>query len=357
MIKSNNDDLIDPSDGSNIVLTKNIKTVFRNADLFNKEDFYNVKKRTVSYNTNKLPHNFIKVRKINPIKSLIPNSPIDEYEYKKDEEIKKVDNITSVYTLMKREHTYLRMSYEFYISKSHPGVLPTLLAEICDKIYLVKTLILLKKFEITSIYISLYMLYHILLFSLLCGFFTINTIKRIWADDNFLSLRFYLLYGFIANVIDWVIYKIFILLLDNQDRIRALVKLSNDYTSNKSSKLVTKENEEGMNNEVNTTSIQIQQKIEEKYDELMKKIKIQMAIFYIATLFLTGFLFMYLVSFFAIYTGTKKLVIKAYYISIIEITIIKFVYGLCLGSLRIAAEIHKFKNLYNFVYICDKYLS
>ena len=133
---------------------------------------------------------------------------------------------------MKREHTYLRMSYEFYISKKHPGILPTLLAEIFDKIYLVKTLILLKKFEITSIYISLYMFYHILLVSLLCGFFTINTIKRIWADDDFPTLRFYLLYGFIANVIDWVIYKIFILLLDNQDRIRALVKLGDDFTNN-----------------------------------------------------------------------------------------------------------------------------
>ena len=66
---------------------------------------------------------------------------------------------------------------------------------------------------------------------------------------------------------------------------------------------------------------------------------------------------MYLTSFFAIYTGTKKLVLKAYYISIIEIVIIKFVYGLCLGSLRIAAEVNKFKNLYNFVYICDKYLA
>ena len=82
-----------------------------------------------------------------------------------------------------------------------------------------------------------------------------------------------------------------------------------------------------------------------------------MALLYIANFFLTGFLFMYLISFFAVYTGTKKLIIKAYYISIIEITIIKFVYGLSLGSLRIAAEINKFKNLYNFVYICDKYLS
>ena len=357
MIKSNNDILIEHSDGSNAILTKNMKTVFRNSDLFKKENYYNSKKRTISYNINKLPQNYIKIRKINPFKNLKKNNHIDEYEYKKEDELKKVDNITSIYTLMKREQTYLRRSYEFYMSKKHPGILPTLLAEIFDKIYLVKTLIFLKKFEITSIYISLYMFYHILLASLLCGFFTINTIKRIWADDDFPTLRFYLLYGFIANVIDWVIYKIFILLLDNQDRIRALVKLGNDFTNNKSLKFITKENEEGMNNDVISTNIQVQQRIEEKYDELMKKIRIQTALFYIANFFLTGFLFMYLISFFAIYTGTKKLVIKAYYISIIEITIIKFVYGLSLGSLRIAAEINKFKNLYNFVYICDKYLS
>ena len=177
------------------------------------------------------------------------------------------------------------------------------------------------------------------------------------ADDDFPTLSFYLLYGFIANVIDWVIYKIFILLLDNQDRIRTLVKLGDDFTNTKSINLITKENEEGINNEVINTNIQVQQRIEEKYDELMKKIRIQTALFYIANFFLTGFLFMYLIPFFAIYTGTKKLVIKAYYISIIEITIIKFVYGLSLGSLRIAAEINKFKNLNNFVYICDKYLS
>ena len=357
ILKSNNDELIEHSDGSNVILTKNMKTVFRNNDLFKKENYYNSKKKTVSYNINKLPQNYIKIRKINPFKNLKQNNPIDEYEYKKEDELSKFDNITSIYTLMKREHTYLRMSYEFYISKKHPGILPTLLAEIFDKIYLVKTLILLKKFEITSIYISLYMFYHILLVSLLCGFFTINTIKRIWADNDFPTLSFYLLYGFIANVIDWVIYKIFILLLDNQDRIRALVKLGDDFTNTKSINLITKENEEGINNEVVNTNIQVQQRIEEKYDELMKKIRLQMTLFYIVNFFLTGFLFMYLISFFAVYTGTKKLIIKAYYISIIEITIIKFVYGLSLGSLRIAAEINKFKNLYNFVYICDKYLS
>ena len=356
-IKINNDDMIEGSDSSNIPIAKKVKNIFRNSDLFKRDDYYNVKERTISYNINKQPKNLINVRKISPIRSLEPNTPIEDYEMKKEQEMQKVDNITSIYTLMKREHTYLRMSYEFYLSKIHPGILPTILAEICDKIYLIKTLVLLKKFEVTSVYISLYIFYHILLLSLLCGFFTINTIKKIWTEDNFPNIRFYLLYGFLANIIDWVFYKIFIILLDNQDRIRSLVKLNEDYATNKTSKFTSKENEDGMNNEVISTNNQLQQKIEEKYDELMKKIKIQLAIFYIVNFLLTLFFFMYLTSFFAIYTGTKKLVLKAYYISIIEIVIIKFVYGLCLGSLRIAAEVNKFKTLYNFVYICDKYLA
>ena len=356
-IKINNDDMIEGSDTSNIPIAKKVKNIFRKSDLFQRDDYYNVKKRTISYNINKQPKNLINVRKISPIRSLEPNTPIEDYEMKKEQEMQKVDNITSIYTLMKREHTYLRMSYEFYLSKIHPGILPTILAEICDKIYLIKTLVLLKKFEVTSVYISLYIFYHILLLSLLCGFFTINTIKKIWTEDNFPNIRFYLLYGFLANIIDWIFYKIFIILLDNQDRIRSLVKLNEDYATNKTSKFTSKENEDGMNNEVISTNNQLQQKIEEKYDELMKKIKIQLAIFYIVNFLLTLFFFMYLTSFFAIYTGTKKLVLKAYYISIIEIVIIKFVYGLCLGSLRIAAEVNKFKTLYNFVYICDKYFA
>jgi hypothetical protein len=191
-IKINNDDMIEGSDTSNIPIAKKVKNIFRNSDLFKRDDYYNVKKRTISYNINKQPKNLINVRKISPIRSLEPNTPIEDYEMKKEQEMQKVDNITSIYTLMKREHTYLRMSYEFYLSKIHPGILPTILAEICDKIYLIKTLVLLKKFEVTSVYISLYIFYHILLLSLLCGFFTINTIKKIWTEDNFPNIRFYL---------------------------------------------------------------------------------------------------------------------------------------------------------------------
>ena len=39
------------------------------------------------------------------------NNNINEYEYKNEDELKKVDKIASVYTLMKQEHTYLRSFY------------------------------------------------------------------------------------------------------------------------------------------------------------------------------------------------------------------------------------------------------
>ena len=180
---------------------------------------------------------------------------------------------------------------------------------------------------------------HLLLLSILCVFLTIKTITNIWEDSNYPTLNFYLLYGFLSNIIVWIIYRIFSLMLDNQDRIRAFVILSKDENKNK----ITENNDEDNTNE--------------KYKELIKKIKIQTAVFYIIILLLTLLCFLYLVSFFAIYTGTKGKVFIAYYISIIEIILIKFVYGLCLASLRIASEGNELKSLYNFVCICDKYLA
>ena len=136
----------------------------------------------------------------------------------------------------------------------------------------------------------------------------------------------------------------FILVLDNQDKIRALAKLNSDVESSKESMDENYYNEQ-------------RDQINEKYKDLMKKIKIQTAVFYLIIIPLTALCFIYLVSFFAIYTGTKGKVFKAYYISLIEIVLIKFVYGLSLGSLRIAADRNELKSLYNFVYILDKYVS
>ena len=262
---------------------------------------------------------------------------------------------------MRREHTYLRVTYEKYISKSHPNIFATFLAEILDKIYFIKIFIFLKKFDIFSIHLALYMFYHILLLSLLCAFFTVDTIKKIWEESDFPTMNFYLLYGLLSNIIVWIFYRIFCLLMDNQDKIRSLVKLHKESMNNNSSRIKMEENNEINNdNEINNNknnNMNQQDVINEKYEELVKKIKIQTIIFYVVILLLSGLCYIYLVSFFAVYTGTKKRVLTAYYISIIEIILIKFVYGLCLASLRIAGEVNELKSLYKFVYIMDKYVS
>ena len=280
--------------------------------------------------------NFINIKKINPITYKIN---LEDY---KEVEVKNIDNTTSIYNLMKREHTYLRATYQKYISKNHPNILALFLAEILDKIYFIKIFIFLKKFEMLSVQLSLYIFYHVLLLCLLCGFFTISTIKKIWEEPNFPTMNFYLLYGFLGNIIVWIIYKIFILLLDNQDRIRNMLYMNN-----------IKENSKDESKDISSKNDDLNQKCE----ETMKCIKIQTVVFYIIILIFTGFCSIYLVSFFAVYTGTKKLVLKTYYISIIEIILIKFVYGVSLASLRIAADNNELKTLYNFVYYLDKYLS
>ena len=337
---SKNNKIVKFSDNNNKSNKKN-NTKVDITDYINiKQDNDDGQKRCITNNLNSTDKEFIKIKKINPITNL--NIAIDNY--RADDDIKDVDNTTSIYTLMKREHTFLRVTYEKYMSKNHPNILATFLAEILDKIYLIKIFIFLKKFEILSIQVALYIFYHILLLSLLCGFFTIKTIKKIWEEANYPTINFYLLYGLISHIIIWIIYKIFILVLDNQDKIRALVKLNNEAEASKEN---SDENQYGNKKE----------EINDKYKDLIKNVKIQILVFYLVIIALTVFCFLYLVSFFAIYTGTKSKVLKAYYISLIEIVLIKFVYGLCLGSLRIAAEGNELKSLYNFVYVFDKYIS
>ena len=269
------------------------------------------------------------------------------------DDIRNFNNITSLYTLIKREHSYLRVNYNHYISKQHPNCFATILADIFDKIYLIKTLLLLRNFDIFSVHLSLYLFYHISLLSLICLFFTVKTIRRIWEEPDFPTRYFYLLYGFIANVIIWVIYKIFIYFLDNEDGIRILMKINKENVMN--GELI--ENIRRNKNKDNNNEEELKEITSERYEALIRKIKIKTAVFYIIILIITGACSIYLLTFSAFYTGTKRYVIKTYYISIIEIVIIKFIAGLCLGYLRVAAERNEIKCLYNLVYFFDKYLS
>ena len=239
-----------------------------------------------------------------------------------------------------------RVPFKIYLEKEHPSILSIFLAEIMDKIYLIKICCFLKRFEIFGIHLTLYLCCHLMLLTLLCAFFTVNTIKRIWSQDNFPQINFYLLYGFIGNIVIWFIYKAFICLLDSQDKVKELIQLKNN--ENKENSNIDDLSEKGENNE---------ELIQKKFNELIGRIKFRMIIFFIIAFLLTIFCFIYLVTFCAIYTGTKSKVFEMYYISLIEILLIKIVYGICLASLRIASEGNEIEIIYKVVYICDKFVS
>ena len=295
----------------------------------------NMRKENNSGTKEKKEIDFINIKKIKFSKN---NNNNEDLEKEDDISEREVESL-SLFTLVKREQTLLRVSYSNYISKDHSNILSIFLAEILDKVYFVKTCLFLKKYEIFGVHLSLYLFCHLFLFTLSCAFFTISTIKKIWSQDNYPGMQYYLLYGIITNIIVWVVYKIFLCLLDIQDNIKELIKENN---KSKSDNI-----DENNNNKT----------VENKFKEIMSKLKCRIIIFYFVIFVFIIVFSLYLISFFAVYTGTKSYVLEAYIISIIEILLIKFVYGICLAALRVASKGSEFKGLYKLVYILDKYLS
>jgi len=316
-ITTNNN--IESSKNKFLNLNMNMKKLNNNQEEDKEKDFITIKK--------------IKFRK---------NEPDESYEQEEEINNKKEEDV-GLYTLIKREQACLRISYEKYLSKNHPNILSIFLAEILDKVYLVKICLFLKKFEIFSLHLSLYLFCHILLLTLCCSFFTIKTIKKIWNEDNFPGMQYYLLYGLITNIIVWAVYKIFLCLLDIQDNVKDLIKLKNKNS-----------------NENNTDNKNIEiddENIENNIKQIMKTLKCRIIIFYFVIFAFIILFTLYLISFFSVYTGTKDDVLLAYIISIVEVLVIKLIYGICLASIRIASEGNELKSLYKVVYILDKYIS
>ena len=313
-------------------------------------------------NINNQKKDKVKIKTITPeksfinIKTIMPQKKINEtYEEDNiDNEIipkQKITESVSLYFLIKREQAMLRTPYKIYISKDHSNLLSIILAEILDKIYLIKICCFLKPFELFSINLFNYFLYHILLLSLLCAFFTIKVIKRIYTEGDYPKLNFYLLYGFISSIIIWIIYKLFSTLIDHRDKVNDLIKIRQELNKKEINDINLDDNKTEKDEEINEDLYEI------KYNELIKKIKNNMIIFFIIGILITILCAIYLISFFAIYTGTKTKVIKAYYITLIEIVLIKFVYGLCLAALRKAGETNEIENVYKVPYFCNKYIS
>jgi len=284
---------------------------------------------------------FIKIKRLN-LSKLHKNEKINIEEYIEDNNNNKENNEDKnarLITSIKVEQMNLRKSYNKYTERKH-SISIVFLAEILDKIYFVKICSFLKIYESFSIHASLYLFCHLMLLTILCSFFSIAVIRKIWEENNFPDIRFYLLYGLICNLIVWVIYQIFLCILDIEDGVKEILN--------------AKINENNDEESIDEIKKDLENK---KLSKLISQMRIKMIIFYLVLFLFTMFCSIYLISFFSIYTGTKSLVLKAYYISIIEIVLIKFVYGIILASLRIASIANEFKLLYKIVYIFDKYIS
>ena len=284
---------------------------------------------------------FVTVKKINQNETSKNDENLILDELDENNNKKTYDDDTGLIYLIKREHIFLRVNYKSYIKKNHPYYFCVFLAEIFDKIYLFKICFLLRQSDIFSAYFTLYVFCHILLLTLLCNLFTVEVIKKIWERTDFPDLYFYLLYGLISDIIIWIVYLLLSFLINFEDSVRDITKIKYETQKN---------NEDDANEEGDRLYYK-------KYNCLICQIKLRVSILHIITFLITLCCGVYLVSFFSLYTGTKSKVLKIYYISIIEIVLIKVVYGVILASLRIVSKEAKLKILYTIIYILDKYMS
>jgi len=323
----------------NITNNKTIKTYNENNENNNKSTIsYDKISQKVNVNEKIGEKSFITLKKIDANSENNEKTILDKLD---ENNIRKsYDDDTGIFYLIRREHLFLRVNYQTYMRINHPYYFCVFLAEVFDKIYLFRTCLLLKQSDIFSAQFTLYVFCHILLLTLLCNLFTIDIIRKIWERTDFPDLQFYLLYGLIANIIIWVVYQLFSFLINFEGSIRDITKEKYE--------LEKKENDE--NNEKNV------EKYYRHYRCLMIQIKIRVSILHIFALLLSLCCAIYLISFFSLYTGTKSIVLKIYYISIVEILLIKLVYGAILSAFRIMSREGKFKILYTFVYILDKYI-
>ena len=234
---------------------------------------------------------------------------------------------------IKKEEKFLRIKFENAKQKDKSDIFIILLTEICDKIYLFKTLCLLRKYDMFTIYSSLYLLYHLLLLTMITCFYDIKTIQTIWSDENYPGLNFDLGYGLLACLIVWIIYRIFLCLLNNNDIIKKYLK-KQVFKSNNSENDIMKENDKD-------------------FENLLFKIKLGMIIYFAIELIVVLICLLYLTSFCGIYIGTKSKVFKTYGIALVEVLIIKIIYGLLLGIIRKVGLYKQNKSIYKISYYFD----
>ena len=236
---------------------------------------------------------------------------------------------------MKLEQRLLTKDYDFVSKKYENKLITILLTEILDKIYITKNILFLRKYDMMYLSLSVYVLYHTILLTILALFYDIKTIKNIWNKENYPGMGLYLGYGILTAIITWVIYIIINCLLTNKGKYNEIINIKNSKKRQKDNKT---------------------QLINKKVNLLISKMKTKMIIYYIIQFVLLIFFFIYLVTLCAVYSGTMNKIFASYGIAILEILIIKILYGLILGIMRYYSISNDKNGLYNFILFFEKYL-
>ena len=266
--------------------------------------------------------------------------PSDEnysaFDFDEDESDEDEDHEKGFVEQLKFEQRLLNKNYKIASrNEKNTNFVIMLMAEILNLIYIAKILLFSRKFDILSVQLSIYLLCHTLLLVLLGMFYDVETISKIWTEENFPGLGFHLLYGFYACLVIWVIYKLILCLWSSNDSVKELLRhihINKTY---------------GYNN---------RRIIIKKYNDLETKIKAKVIVYLIIQFIILAFCFVYFVTFCSVYIGTKIRVFKSYGIALVEILIIKIIYGIILSILRKLSLSKKSKIFYDIVLLMTTYL-
>ena len=85
--------------------------------------------------------------------------------------------------------------------------------------------------------------------------------------------------------------------------------------------------------------------------------QIKIIIFYAIEFIFVFLFFLYLTAFCGVYANAKAKLIESYGIALIEVVIIKILYGLVMGILRKVSLAYKINILYRIVQFLDLYIA
>ena len=243
-----------------------------------------------------------------------------------------LDDLTC-FDKFKIEHRLLRKEYEIALYKQENGFLFLMLAEILDKIYIMKIVLFRQDYDIIYINLSIYLLYHVFLVNIITMFFDMKTIQKIWNNESYPGMGLYLGYGLASIMVCWIVYIIFTCLMTNKGKYSEILDIKKSKKKDNKMKLV-----------------------EKKYNSLKRKTKIKITLYSIIQFLFIIFFTIYSVTFSAIFYGTMNKIYLNYFIAIIEVLAIKIIYGLVLSILRQVSLSYDKKGLYNAVLFMDNYI-